>query len=231
MVAGDDPRTAHMRSALLFAVLLHLLLLILMPPLPDFNLALLSREAGLNVFLRKTEEAEQFDQILNQPLPLPSSELSIIEPSLGSASPERGEDRNVSEQTPQMDSERFGLDNQEVNPSEQESRSGAKPSFRIDQATIKLFAQQEARRYVKKNPTMVERLKRSFYSRFNYKRHSKTESYKNRYGDYYVRSSSSAGDICFLQEQQAIPDDFVTNTVYFFRCGRKPQKIDLSAKD
>lgn len=226
LIAGEDPRTAHLRTALFLAVLLHLVLAAVLPDLPDFNLQYFNRGSAINIFLKPQERKKEFQQTLNQQLPNPEVLRPLVEPTLGSASPARGDDSLVAEDSLHKDSPRF--DTVVTETSGSKNSNALQPTIRIDSATIKLFAQQEAIREVEENPEKLARFKRSFNSRRSFQRRSRAESYKNRYGDYYVRNSSSAGDICFVQKPEPVQDDYATNTVYFFRCDSTPQGLDLT---
>ena len=97
-------------------------------------------------------------------------------------------------------------------------------------SSIQIFAKQEAFEHAERNPDALQRFQRSFRSSANYRRRSRSDSYVDRYGDYYVRASSSAGDICFKQEKEPQTDDFSTNMVMFFSCERGPLKLVLGSE-
>ncbi|MEM7360050.1 MAG: hypothetical protein AAF431_13190 [Pseudomonadota bacterium] len=226
LIAGDDPRTAHLRTALFLAVLLHLVLAAVLPDLPELKLQYFNRGSAINIFLKQQEKKKEFQQTLNQQVPNPEVLQPLVEPTLGSASPTQGDDSLVAEDSLQKNSPRF--DTVVTDTSGSKNSNNLQPTIKIDRATIKLFAQQEAIREVEQNPEKVARFKRSFNSRRSFQRRSRADSYKNRYGDYYVRNSSSAGDICFVQKPEPVQDDYALNTVYFFRCDSEPQGLDLS---
>ena len=228
LIAGDDPRTAHLRTALFLAVLLHLVLAAVLPDLPEFKLHYLNRGSAINIFLKQQEKKKEFQQTLNQQVPNPEVLQPLVEPTLGSSSPTQGDDSLVAEDSLHKDSPRF--DTVVTDTSGSKNTNNLQPTIKIDRATIKLFARQEAIREVEQNPEKLARFKRSFNSRRSFQRRSRADSYKNRYGDYYVRNSSSAGDICFVQKAEPVQDDFSTNTVYFFRCDSEPLGLDLGPK-
>lgn len=227
-VAGPNPRTAHLRTALFFAMLLHLILALLFPNLAPFKLSMFGRDVVLNIFLNKTEEPEQFEQSLNKPSPLPEADQPLTEPSLGSASTTLGDESQVSEASPEIESPRS--DTIKTNPAGDKPKSSNRPAMFISSAMIKTFAQQEVQRESALHPEIYERFKRSFNSRRNYARRNRSKSYKNQYGDYYVRANSSRGDICFVQKQEFHPSEFIsTNTVFFYDCKSEPQGFELNS--
>ena len=179
------------------------------------------------MFLGTESEAEKFEQTLNQPFPFPNSDQSLLEPTLGAASPESGAQGTVSEATvDQVAQKAANLGNRSTGATTEASIESV---MRTDLAFIRMFAQQEAIRHAEEHPEEVERFRRSFNSRRNYHRRNKTQSYENRYGDYYTRTTSSSGDVCFLQRPGEKRHELSTNTVYFFRCGSKPLVLDLEA--
>ena len=215
----------HFRTALILALALHFLLAIVLPPIDGLTMFPIGRDSGINVFLNIEEETKTFDKNLNQQLPLPQADKPLAHPALGSASPEPGEQGRLTEQTPEGVSSRS--DTPEIKPAGNQKIGKVQTSLRFDLAAIKVFAQQEAIRAAELNPKKVARFKRSFNSRRNYQRRTRAQSYKNRYGDYYIKTRSSVGDICFVQKKDNIANPVSTNTVYFFECGKKPLKLDL----
>ena len=224
---SDHSSQNHFRTALILALVLHFLLAILLPPIDGLKIFPMGRDLGINVFLNIEEETKPFDKNLNQQLPLPHADQPLVDPALGSASPELGQQTILTEQTPESDSSRS--DTIDTTSAGDQKTTSIRTAIRFDRAAIKIFAQQEAIRAAERNPNEVARFKRSFNSRRNYQRRTRTESYKNQYGDYYLRTRSSVGDICFVQKQDNIPNQASTNTVYFFECGKKPLKLDLEA--
>ena len=228
-VSSENQYPSHLRIAIALTVSLHLLLVILMPDFPKIALSSLNPLAALNVFIKKDRIQKKFEQSLNRPMPTTNQELVIQDPSLGSASPTTGEESLVSEATPQIES--LSPDLSQSNPASGEPRP-SKATIRIDNAFVKMFAKRDVQREIERNPKLLERFSRSFNSRFNNQQRNAVESYSNRYGDLYVRASTSSGDICFKQEaEEGIPSDYVTNTVYFFRCKSKPFEFELGPKD
>lgn len=226
-IEGDDPRHAHMRLAIFCAMLLHLILVVFMPGLPELTLPTSNRGSVLNVFLKTESEAERFEQKLNQPFPFSNSDQALLEPTLGAASPESGDQGTVSEATAEQVAQKAeNLGNRSAGAINEASIESV---MRTDLAFIRMFAQQEAIRHAEEHPEQVERFRRSFNSARNYHRRNKTNSYENRYGDYYTRTTSSSGDVCFLQRPGEIRDELSTNVVYFFRCGAKPLVLDLES--
>ncbi len=227
-----DYRTDHLKSAILLAVILHIVLAILLPDIPKLTLQGFDRSSSLTVFLDEKEAEEEFDQSLNQQLPLPAKIETLADPSLGSTSIETGKDAVVTEPVePTQDSSE---QKEELTSIGIGDEGEATPSIRFDYATVRLFAQQEAIRYAELHPKEVDRFARSFNRSRNYRRRTPTESYRDRLGDLYARSNSSDGDICFKQQRVEAVDEYITNTVYFFRCDRQPKglelDVDVSAK-
>jgi hypothetical protein len=144
---------------------------------------------------------------------------------LGSTSIEKGEDAIVSEA---LESSNASSDQAQDSDSIGSGANGdSAPSIRFDYATVRLFAQQEAIRYTDLHPEEVDRFARTFNRTRNHRRRSRSESYQDKLGDFYARSNSSTGDICFKQKREVAVEEFVTNTVYFFRCDKQPLGFEL----
>lgn len=221
-------RTDHRTTAFILAIALHLTLALTLPDMPKLSLQGFDRASSLTVFLSETEEPDKFDQSLNQQLPLPANIATLADPSLGLASIEKGDDSLLSDAAePATAATQEAQDKSSLGFG---AEGDSTPTIRFDYATIRLFAKQEAARYARLHPKEVERFARTFNRSRNYRRRSRTESYKNSQGDLYARSNSSDGDICFKQQQERAPDDFVTNTVYFFRCDQQPKGLKLGVK-
>ncbi len=221
-----DFRRDHLKSALLLAALAHLILALALPDLPTLRLSGFERPPSLTVFLKQLEQEERFEQRLNQQLPLPAKIDTLADPSLGSTSIERGEDSLVSEA---IEPSRKAEDNAKSQSSNGADGEGdTSPTIRFDYATVRLFAQQEAARYADLFPKKIDRFARTFNRSRNIRRRTRSDSFRDSLGDLYARSNSSDGDICFKQERQYAVDEFTTNTVYFFRCDKQPQGLDLS---
>lgn len=224
----ESTHNDRLRMALVGAFLLHIMLLILLPKIPEFNMPFASREAGLNVFLKRVEETEKFEQTLNQQNALPKSTELVTEPSLGAASPERGEDPLVSEESPSVES--ASADNIENESSGKDTSARTPTKIITSWTALRRFTDLEVANYAQADQDELARFRRSFNSSRSYRRRSNIESYKNQYGDYYVRDSSSKGDICFKQEREQNPNELSTKTVYFFRCDDGPMKLDIKRK-
>lgn len=218
----------RMRVALVSAFLLHLLLLILIPKIPEFKIPSASREASLNVFLNKPDETEKFAQELNQQNALENAEDLVSEPSLGAASPEVGEDSLVSEESPSAES--ASAENLETESSGNDKVINKPTRIITSWAALRKFTDLEVANLADAKPDELARFSRSFNSSRSSRRRANVENYKNRYGDYYVRNTSSTGDICFKQEREIIPDELSTKTVYFFRCDDGPMELDIKSK-
>jgi hypothetical protein len=214
-------------TALILALALHVLLAIVLPPIDGLTMFPIGRDSGINVFLNIEKETKTFDRNLNQQLPLPQADQPLAYPALGSASFELGEQALLTEQTPEGYSSRS--DTAEIASVGNQKTTRVQTSLRFDLAAIKVFAQQEAIRAAELNPKQVARFKRSFNSRRNYQHRARAQSYKNRHGDYYIKTRSSVGDICFVQKTDNIANPVSTHTVTFFECGKKPLKLDLEA--
>jgi hypothetical protein len=223
-------RTDHLKSAAILAVILHIALAIVLPDMPKLSLQGFDRPSSLTVFLSQIEEAEEFNQSLNQQMPLAANIDTLADPSLGSTSIEAGQDSIVSAAV-EPSIAKVEQTQQTKNLSSGKNEGEKVPSIRFDYATIKRFAKQEAARYAELYPKKVERFARTFNRSRNFRRRSRTESYQDRLGDLYARSNSSDGDICFKQRREQAADDYLTNTVYFFRCDSQPQGFGLDTKD
>jgi hypothetical protein len=221
-------RTDHFTSAVILALILHLVLALVLPDIPKLSLQGYDRASSLTVFLAQTDEQEIFDQSLNQQLPLPADIDTLADPSLGSTSVEKGQSSIVSDE---LRPSAASSEQAQETPRSGSSSDGEKTqSIRFDYAAIKLFAKREAARYAELYPREVERFARTFNRARNYRRRSRTESYKDKLGDMYARSNSSDGDICFKQKRVEAVNEYATNTVYFFRCDSQPQgwKLDIN---
>lgn len=217
-------RLRRLLRALGYAVLAHMVLVLVLPDLPKLTIPSIDRGRAIRVFLRATPEPEVFEQTLQNP-GLLANQLRDTRPTAGIIPAQSGSEDENSEAAPTIDSER--QDNSQSNASGSEENAGIKPNTFITTSTIRLFAQREAFQHAESNPDALQRFQRSFRSVASYRRRSRSDSYIDRYGDYYVRTSSSTGDICFKQEKELQVDDFSTNTVMFFSCERGPLKIDL----
>ncbi len=224
-ISDYDYRRDHLTTALFLAVILHIVLAILLPDLPKLSVQGFDRPPSLTVFLSEKDKQEKFDQSLNQQLPLPANIDTLADPSLGSTSVEKGEDSIVSQEV--EPSKASSDEAQDVTSIGSGANGDTSPSIRFDYTTIRLFAQQEAVRYAEAHQKDVDRFARTFNRSRNYRRRSRVESYRDKLGDLYARSNSSAGDICFKQKREAAVEEFVTNTVYFFRCDKQPQGLEL----
>jgi len=226
---GKTTRVAHLRTALFFAVLVHLLVAAIIYDLPGFGIPSLERGSIINVFLSKESEEKKLDQNLNRPSPLPDTDQLLSDPSLGAASTEQGEETSVSDSSPQTEAQ---TSEAESNDSDGKTAElSVKRELFITRSMIKVFADQETSRQLANKEGEYQRFQRSFNSYYSYRRRNRAESYKDRYGDYYVRSSSAVGDVCFVQKQELVPSELSTNTVYFYRCGKEPIGLDLSKGD
>ena len=224
-IADTSEQQHNLRNALFAAFFLHLALALLLPSIPKLILPSVDRGASLTVFLRKIVEKEEFEQTLNQQLPLPANIPDLADPSLGSASIEKGDDSLVSDAA-----EPAQANAEPVSENETQGASDTGndiPSVRFDFASVRLFAKAEAVRYAEENSHSVERFARTFNRSRNIRRRSKIDSYRNRLGDLYARSNSSDGDVCFKQQREQSRDDFSSNTVTFFRCDREPMKLSI----
>jgi hypothetical protein len=218
-------RTDHFSSAFFLALVMHLLVIALLPELPKLVMQGFERSPSLTVFLKHMEEQKKFQQSLNQQLPLPANTDTLADPSLGSTSIENGKDTIVSEA---VEASRASSDQaQDADSIGSGANGDNSPTIRFDYTTVRLFAQQEAIRYADLHPKDVDRFARTFNRTRNYRRRSRSESYRDKLGDLYARSNSSAGDVCFKQKRETEAEELVTNTVYFFRCDKQPQGFEL----
>ena len=223
-------RKDRFRTGLILALVAHLVLLLTLPDIPKMQLNMLGRSGGINVFLNKANKAEEkrFEQTLNQPSQSPSVEQSLVEPAAGSATPNPGEQSQVTEESPEITAQSGESQNRDAKG--KKTSLSIQPEILIDRATITRFSQQSAVLYANQNSDDLERFRRSFNSYRSYQRRSQTLSYKDRYGDYYAKSSSSVGDVCYKQKRDIRQDEFSTKTVYFFRCDRQPKKFTIDSK-
>lgn len=217
-----------MPVAVVCALFFHALLLALIPGIADFKIPSASREAVLNVFLNKIAEPEKFEQTLNQQNALQKNNEPIAEPSLGAANPELGDDSQITEEAPSVESSsETNIENQAAG----NDQVVVKPTrVIVSWSALRKFTDLEVANYAPANSEELARFNRTFSSSPSYRRRADTQSYKNRYGDHYVRNSSSSGDICFKQEREQIPNELSTKTVYFFRCDDGPSKLEIKRK-
>ncbi|MFT6407427.1 MAG: hypothetical protein ACJAQ6_000839 [Arenicella sp.] len=224
-ITAYNIRSDHRTTGLLLAIALHLIFALMLPDMPKLSLQGFDRPSSLTVFLSQIEEQDTFDQSLNQQLPLPANIDTLADPSLGSTSIQKGPDSIVSDAVePAMAASQR---DQQTTSLGSGADGDSTPAIRFDYATIRLFAKREASRYARLHPKEVERFARTFNRSRNYRRRSRTESYKDKLGDLYARSNSSDGDICFKQQREEAVDHFITNTVYFFRCDKQPKGLEL----
>lgn len=216
---------SHLQKALAIALLLHLLLLALLPPLPVFNLNGLDSARVLIVTLSKESQEPEFNSSLDQQLPLAADVDQVATPSLGAQSVDPAEDTLVSDDTELNDLN--GSENSEKTTNGNLASQNDKPSIRFDFAAIRLFAKNEAFRYAEYQPRKVERFARAFNRTRSVYRRNSSESYRNQVGDIYARSNSSVGDVCFKQRQDYSESKQSTNIVFFFRCDSKPIGFNL----
>lgn len=215
-----------MQKAGSIALLLHLLLLAVFPSIPRWEVPFTEQGFRLKVVLQKEEE-DTFKQSLNYPNSQEAQDTSQAS-SLNVASPAPGED-----ETEKAESEEFtgtNSDNAETSAIGQNTVNSVSPSVVFSHASVLKFAKQEAVRYTEANPKKLARFSRSFNSRRQYQRRKRTNSYKNQYGDQYVNTGSSNGDICFVKTADRLSNqsgtfDENTYTVHFFRCKDKENKL------
>jgi len=227
-ISYQSSHTDRLRVALIAAFLLHLLILILIPKIPEFRIPSASRDAALNVFLKTQDDVEKFEQVLNQPNDAENTENPITEPSRAAASADRGEDDLVTEESPVVES--ASADKLETESSGNDTNVSTPTRIITSWSALRRFTDQDVANYADTRPEELARFSRSFSSARSYRRRSKIQSYKDQYGDQYVRNSSSSGDICFKQERVQNPNELSTKTVYFFRCDNGPMKLDLKNK-
>jgi len=223
-------RSQRLRQGLVLAFTAHLLLLAALPDIPNLELKWISRDGGINVFLNKSTKPKEkaFQQSLNQPSPQPVLNQTLVDPATGSATPNPGDESQVTESAPQVDAQLGESKDQEAQG--KKTNLGIQRNVFISRAMINQFTQQQAVLYANKKPDDLERFRRTFNSYRSYQRRNQRQSYKSLYGDYYAKSSSSVGDVCFKQERDGVQDEFSTKTVYFFRCDSKPKKFKVDLK-
>ncbi len=225
-LASNGENVNQLHRALGCAIALHLLLAWLLPDLPRLAIPAIDRGKGITVFLRSTPEPEQFDQNLNAPGQLSDNQLDNLQPVAGLPASQTGQDEALTDAAPKVESDK--QDQIESNPAGSEDKAGISPSVFITRSMIRVFAQEEAFMQAERDPEALQRFSRSFRSYATYRQRPRTEDFRDIYGDYYVRSSAANGDICFMQQKDQQPDEFSTNTVYFFRCGKEPLSLNLS---
>jgi len=220
-------RLPPMRTALIAALLLHLLLAMLLPDLPKLLIPSIDRGATLNVFIRTPTPAKEFEQTLEQPLPQSTDLNNELDSSLSLVSPEEGEDTLPTEAAPEQEGDSTRATDQEP-ASNQQTENGERSSVVVSFSMVRSFAQNYVAQEALLDPGLVERRQNRYRSDFSVRRRSKVESFNNRFGDVYVQSETSRGDICFFQKAEPGQDELAVNIVQFYRCDREPLKLDLN---
>lgn len=218
-------RGRRLRQALALAFVLHLVFALLLPKLPPLIIPAIDRGAAILVYLEESAAEELFKQSLNNPASLVAESESDLSSSGFAATASEGDDDNISEPAPDIEANRS--DQHASPPSGQDQTQGIEPTLFITRSMISFFAQQEAFLIAESEPDDLKRFARSFHSVRSYRKRSRTENFANRYGDYYVRNSSSVGDICYLQQKDEPELELSTRTVLFFRCDSKPQDFTI----
>lgn len=220
----------RLRWGLILALAAHLVLLLTLPDIPEMKLNMIGRDGGINVFINKATVVKKkaFQQTLNKPSTQPLVEQVLIDTASGSATPNPGDEPQVTESSPQVTAQAGESQNQDAKG--KKSKISTKPEILIDRAMIARFSRQQAVLYANQETDDLERFRRSFNSSRSYQSRNQSQSYKNRYGDHYAKSSSSVGDVCYKQTREISQDDFSTKTVYFFRCDRQPKKFQVDLK-
>ncbi len=224
--AKSPSQFSMMHKAAAGALLLHLLLLALIPDIPQWKLPFAEQGFRLNVLLQIDDE-EEFDQSLNYPsneAVNTSSEASAL--NIASSAP--GHEDTEAKQSDEVTG--ANADPVESRAVGQSTDNRISPRVLFSHASIMQFARQEAVRYADYQPRELARFNRSFNSRRQYQRRKRTNSYKNQYGDQYVNNGASNGDICFVKtaDKVAKPSgtfDSGTYTVHFFRCKDKERGL------
>jgi len=217
-----------MRKAMVLALAAHCFLLLLLPGMPEFKIPTFSRNAALNVFIRREAEPEVFEQELEQVSSSVEPVQMLQEAQSDSSSVDPNEDGLVSDEAPELESRDVLAPN--IDDAGQSPKSEVRSNILISRAAIQRFTDYEATLYSDQNKDELERFRRSFASSRSYRRRNQTRGYQNSYGDVYVRNSSSSGDVCFVQKQNALADEAVTRTVYFYRCDSEPKFFELNPK-
>ncbi len=221
-------KAPNIQKAWSLAILLHLLLAFTLPGMPEFKIPGFSRDAALNVFLRREEEPEIFEQSLNQSDQALDVVQELQEAQAEARSIEPQEDEVITDEAPELENSNSDVSEQE--PAGKSPESKVRPSILISRSIIQRFTDNEAILYAEQNPEEIERFRRSFASFRSLRRRNETASYQNRFGDVYVQNSSSSGDVCFVQQQDRLANEPATRTVYFYRCDSKPKLFELTPK-
>ncbi len=221
-------RLSPMRIALIAALLLHILLAVVFPDLPKLVIPSIDRGSSLNVFIRASAPEQEFDQSLEQPLPKSTDLNNQTDTALSLVSPEQGEDDLPTEAAPEQDGRATTADEQTA--STKKSETGKTSSVVVSFSMVRRFAQNYVAQEALLDSEIVERRRNRYRSDFSVKRRSNTDSFQNRFGDVYVRSDTSRGDICYLQRAEPTQDELAVNVVQFYRCDREPLKLDLSKR-
>ena len=214
-----------MQKALIAALVLHLLLALLLPDLPRLIIPSIDRGVALNVFIRTPRPVEEFEQSLQQPLPLSTDRNNRLDSSLSLVSPDIGEEEVPTEAAPEQEGQ--ASQPSKTKPSGQEASSKSRNSVIVSFTAVRQFAQSYVARQIQQTATEFNQRNNSYRSDFSTRRRTKTQSRQNRFGDIYVRDETSRGDICFVQQADNSQSELAVNVVQFFRCGREPLNLDL----
>lgn len=216
-----------MHKAILAALGLHLLILLLFPDIPRLLIPSIDRGVTLNVFLRQPTPPDNFDQTLEQPLPLSTDRNNRLDGEITLVSPDLGEDEVATEEAPEQQGQ--ASQPSKTEPSGQQASSDTPSNVTISFAAVRQFAKSYVAQQVQQRQSEFSQRNNSYRSDFSARRRTKTQSHRNRLGDIYVRDETSRGDICFVQQSDTSESELAVNIVQFFRCGRKPLELDLGA--
>ena len=222
------------QAALILAIALHLVFFSLLPTLPPFTIPAIKGESRITVFLNQNISQQQLEQRLGE-----TSEFQQNQRQKQDVQTRQHADQeqklNQTSASSQQQTQQIPDTQQDQHrrtpPSTVKPNTRKNPQSIFSAAVIREFAREEAQRYFAKDNRQYLRFKRSFNNRNLSRQQRQLASYKSLYGDQYKRSNNSGGDICFVQKPEVSPDEWVTNSVLFYRCNTKPKSLELFTKD
>jgi len=218
----------RLHKALGLAILMHVLLALMVPDMPRMIIQGVARDSALKVFLQKKPEPEKFEQSLNQPSISAQVWQELQESSASASSADQADDEQISDDVPEVSgSDSTSRESEQAGDSEEVA---VQRDIMINSVAIRQFTDYEANLYAEQNPDEVEAFSRSFVSHRSVRRRNRTDGYKDRFGDVYVRSSTSSGDVCFVQQSNKLDNEPSVRTVDFYRCDSEPKKFELDPK-
>lgn len=219
------------QTALILALLAHVVFFLLLPNLPPFTIPTITGESRITVFLNQNNRQQLLEQRLEQEYSSADIQPSELEKEIPEINQVLNKDASVSGQNNPKENPKSVSENISSEPiSSKKPTAKNKPKSLFSASLIREFTKQYEQQNVDRNTRQLERFKRSFNSRRPLRNKNRRENYKSIYGSEYVRASNAGGDICFVQKPEVRADDWQTNSVLFYRCNTKPKSLELFKK-